>query len=60
MKLIYVSFAEVAAKLATEGPFKHELAKRRIRARVGKEWAFDTQGAEFVWEHPYCEHPPPC
>ncbi|KAH8886352.1 DUF427-domain-containing protein [Thozetella sp. PMI_491] len=47
------SFAEVAAKIATEGPHQHEPTNRRIRGRVGAEWAFDTHKAEFVWEHPY-------
>ncbi len=48
------SFSQVAAKLATEGPYKQEPTNRRIRALVGTAYAFDTLQAQFVWEHSYC------
>ncbi|KAL1873985.1 hypothetical protein VTK73DRAFT_636 [Phialemonium thermophilum] len=47
-----LSLPELAAKIATEGPVKHEPTKRRIRGRVGGRWLFDTTEAEYVWEHP--------
>ena len=48
------SLQDIAAKLAIEGPVKQEPSKRRVRGLVGGEWVFDTLGAFYVWEHPYC------
>jgi hypothetical protein len=51
------SLPELAEKMAVGGPFKHELANRRVRGLVCGQWLFDTTDAEFVWEHPYCMFP---
>ncbi|KAK1757969.1 DUF427-domain-containing protein [Echria macrotheca] len=48
-----LSFEELAAKLATDGPVKQEPAKRRVRGLLDGRWIFDTLDAVFVWEHPY-------
>ncbi|KAB5528799.1 hypothetical protein GE09DRAFT_396383 [Coniochaeta sp. 2T2.1] len=45
--------AELAAKLAQDGPFKHEPANRRVRGLLNDKWLFDTLKAEYVWEHQY-------
>ncbi|KAK3372717.1 hypothetical protein B0H63DRAFT_485523 [Podospora didyma] len=48
-----LSLHELAAKIAVEGPAKHEPARRRLRGLVGSEWVFDTLDAEYVWENPH-------
>ena len=45
----------VAEKIARDGPYKHEPAKRRVRGILDGKCVFDTLDAEFVWEHTYCE-----
>jgi hypothetical protein len=49
------SLLEVATKLAANHPSKYERAHRRVRALLDGKWLFDTLGAVYVWEHPYCE-----
>lgn len=49
--------SELGLKLVTQGPQKQEPANRRIRGLLADQWIFDTLGARYVWEHPYCMSP---
>ena len=53
--LVDQNLLKLAQKTAEQGFHKYERTPRRVRGLLNGEYAFDTTGAYYIWEH---EHYP--